>query len=414
MSQIHQELIDQNCPIHDPSNALVINRTLKDQLLEYRQHLEACLEKVQKQFQKNRDYLAKCKKFTRYSSTSYYHKCAPYFKDPQFNFAPNNADYIYRKVVLKEFFASDLVRVKRWKMSEKIALVNNVRDQIIEHLKSKMLLGESKNMKTRKSLSKQKKIAAGDNFRKMPLLELWRKVQSDETSTFEINWESVTFNAVEDNHNVFECEGIWNASLRPDLSREQWTDEENDQLINAVKFYSNENWDLIAAELSGRSSLMCFLHYALHFVEAPAFNVRWTPDEDSLLAEAIEACTHCGIVNWKRVSLLVPNRSRTQCYNRATDGVGPGLKRGCFSKEENQMILEWVDKNGSDFRTFPESILPARSLKQIRMHYNLALKHDGNINSWTKEEDKILMDFVEKEGQKKWLQIAVSKTCTIY
>ena len=68
-------------------------------------------------------------------------------------------------------------------------------------------------------------------------------------------------------------------------------------------------------------------------------------------------------------------------------------------------MLDYVATHGDNFNKMPKEILPERSLIQIKNHYNCALKHKGQINQWTREEDQKLMEFVEKEGPN-WSKLA--------
>eukprot|EP00935_MAST-01C_sp_MAST-1C-sp1_P000576 g576.t1 len=66
---------------------------------------------------------------------------------------------------------------------------------------------------------------------------------------------------------------------------------------------------------------------------------KWTPDEDALLSKAVKV--H-GAKNWKAISEMVPGRNHTQCLQRWGKVLAPGLKKGHWRKEEDEMLAQVV------------------------------------------------------------------------
>jgi hypothetical protein len=77
----------------------------------------------------------------------------------------------------------------------------------------------------------------------------------------------------------------------------------------------------------------------------------------------------------------------------------------CFSAKEDQIILEFVQKNGYD--KIPELIsqLPNRTARQIRERYRLYLNPIVNHDPFSIEEDKTLIHLISINGTK-WSFIA--------
>lgn len=74
----------------------------------------------------------------------------------------------------------------------------------------------------------------------------------------ESNWAAVAV-CVEGRTKV-ECSHRWNRTLNPQISREAWTEEENERLRLLVEQHGTK-WQTIALEMGNRSDVQCRYHY---------------------------------------------------------------------------------------------------------------------------------------------------------
>lgn len=195
-----------------PERVLIINRILKERLVQFRKQLYAMLEKIDTQYRLNNIFLEQAKSGEGKDSSQFktgYTKCgAPFFKDATGRPAPFNVDYKHRKNVLKQFFPFDMpVTSTRWKTSEKVALIGGVKRQMIDHIKSKQSQKLCKDTRqTRGKLQKLKFIASNKDMSESPMNDIFYSIQSDHPD-FAINWNIVSFNDLHSNHSVSECMG---------------------------------------------------------------------------------------------------------------------------------------------------------------------------------------------------------------
>lgn len=342
-------------------------------------------------------------------STSFkttYVKCgAPFFKNALGISAPFNDDYKYRKNVLNEFFPFDLPRTNpRWRTKDKVALIKGVKEQMVSHIKSQQsikLCEETK--KTRGRLQKLKFILHNQDFEESAMIDIYQTIQKD-YSDFTINWNLISFKNIQSNHSVAECMGMWFSYLRPDINREPFTDEENKMIAQKLSDDNFNSWNDIAAQLDRRTSLQTFVHFRTTFARYFPSHIRWTDDEDAKLIQLVAKYSINNVINWERIGQILPTRNKIQCYNRyQVIFKSRGLKKGVFSRQENQIILNYIKKYGENaFKKMPKDFLPGRSMVQIKHHYQFALKNEEVFHPWTAEEDKQLMDFVYKEGTNNW------------
>ncbi|CAG9804604.1 unnamed protein product [Chironomus riparius] len=393
-------------------DAILVNNILRKRLVQFRNNIEASLSKIDCRLDFLEKFLQDAKsndvKDAMTFKTTYIRCGRPYFKDALYYPAPENEDFKYRKNVLQEFFPFDLpTACIKWRTKEKVSLVNGIKTQMINHIKlqqSKKICQDSK--KTRGKMQKLRFISNNQDLNDMTISNIYETIQSDHPD-FQINWNLISFNDLQSTHSVTECMGMWYSYLKPDINRDPFSDEEIAIMSHWATEYKYQNWEEIAQQLDRRTSLQTFSFFSSECSRLCPANVRWTPEEDELLLETVKKFERANVILWNRVGCLVPNRNKTQCYNRYLIlNQNVNRKKGVFSAQENRILLNYVAKYGDDLSKFPEDLLPNRSIIQIKNHYNVALKHKGKVNPWTLEEDKKLMEFVKDKGTNDWKGIS--------
>ncbi|KAM7277022.1 hypothetical protein ACFE04_018888 [Oxalis oulophora] len=128
----------------------------------------------------------------------------------------------------------------------------------------------------------------------------------------------------------------------------------------------------------------------------------WTEEEDKLLASAVHAF-HAK--NWKKIAQHIPNRTDVQCLHRWQKVLNPELVKGAWAKEEDDLIIQLVAKQGNKRWSEIAKHLPGRIGKQCRERWHNHLNPDILKTAWTKEEELKLVDTHAKYGNK-WAEIA--------
>lgn len=129
---------------------------------------------------------------------------------------------------------------------------------------------------------------------------------------------------------------------------------------------------------------------------------NWTEAEDETLRQLVG--TH-GTKNWSLISSQLANRTASQCAARWEKCIDPAITKGPFTPEEDKLILEYVQKNGP--RNWPRitQSISNRSSKQCRERYFNHLDPEIKKTAWTYEEDEKIFKFHLEYGSK-WSQIA--------
>uniref|UniRef100_A0A3P8UU89 Transcriptional activator Myb n=1 Tax=Cynoglossus semilaevis TaxID=244447 RepID=A0A3P8UU89_CYNSE len=129
---------------------------------------------------------------------------------------------------------------------------------------------------------------------------------------------------------------------------------------------------------------------------------RWTREEDENLKKLVEL--H-GSDDWKHIASKLTNRTDVQCQHRWQKVLNPELIKGPWTKEEDQRVIELVQKYGAKRWSVIAKHLKGRIGKQCRERWHNHLNPEVKKTSWTEEEDRIIYQAHEKLGNR-WAEIA--------
>lgn len=128
----------------------------------------------------------------------------------------------------------------------------------------------------------------------------------------------------------------------------------------------------------------------------------WTPEEDEILRRAVQCFKG---KNWKRIAELLRDRTDVQCLHRWQKVLNPNLVKGPWTKEEDEKIMELVNKHGAKKWSVISRSLPGRIGKQCRERWHNHLNPNIKKEAWTQEEELALIQSHQIYGNK-WAEIA--------
>ncbi|XP_072412490.1 v-myb avian myeloblastosis viral oncogene homolog-like 2b isoform X2 [Chiloscyllium punctatum] len=132
------------------------------------------------------------------------------------------------------------------------------------------------------------------------------------------------------------------------------------------------------------------------------FKVKWSSEEDEKLKKLVN---QYGKNDWRFIASNFSNRTDLQCQHRWLKVLNPELVKGPWTKEEDQKVIELVQKHGPKRWSLIARHLKGRLGKQCRERWHNHLNPEVKKSSWTKEEDKIIYEAHKVLGNR-WAEIA--------
>ncbi|USP75623.1 uncharacterized protein yc1106_02897 [Curvularia clavata] len=136
---------------------------------------------------------------------------------------------------------------------------------------------------------------------------------------------------------------------------------------------------------------------------------KWSPSEDQKLREGVEAQLREGEVkDWCRIADNLPGRTNKDCRKRWHNSVAGGLKKGQWSKSEDNLLSRGVEKYGQKW----DSIVRASILGltddyqmdssgklQCAKRWQQSLDPALDRSEWRDNDDNELIDAVQRLGR---------------
>lgn len=126
---------------------------------------------------------------------------------------------------------------------------------------------------------------------------------------------------------------------------------------------------------------------------------RWTSAEDQVLREQVDAQQAQGVGrDWCQVAMALPGRTNKDCRKRWHNSVAEGLRKGQWSKSEDQLLTHGVHRYGSQW-TKVATCVSTRSADQCAKRWQQSLDPRLDRSEWREDEDAALLAAVERLGR---------------
>ncbi|KGL82673.1 snRNA-activating protein complex subunit 4, partial [Tinamus guttatus] len=337
------------------------------------------------------------------------HFMKPYFKDKTTGIGPPSNEDAREKAAqgIKSF--EQLIATK-WKSREKTLLHQSiVSDRLQRLLQPKLLKLDYWNQKLEKVKTEIEKQILEKQIKEAEReIEAINQLPESDLlgSRFdEHDWDKISNIHFDGHRNSEELRKFWQNWEHPSINKTEWSEEEIEKLKEIAANHNYLHWQTIAQELGVRwTAFQCLQKYQAYNKDLK--RKEWTKEEDRMLADLIQEMRVGSHIPYKKIAYYMEGRDSTQLIYRWTKSVDPSLKKGPWTPEEDAMLLSAVKKYGARDWYKIRTEVPGRSDAQCRDRYLKALHCDVKKGKWSLEEEEQLIELVEKHGLGHWSKIA--------
>ncbi|XP_038011986.1 snRNA-activating protein complex subunit 4 [Motacilla alba alba] len=337
------------------------------------------------------------------------HFMKPYFKDKITGIGPPSNEEAKEKAAqgIKSF---EQLHSAKWKAAEKTLLQKSVvSDRLQRLLQPKLLRLSYWNQKLEKIKTETEKEILEKQIKDLEQ-EIEAINQLPESDLIgnrfdEHDWDKISNIHFDGQRSSEELKRFWQNWEHPSINKNEWAEEELERLKQIAAEHDYLDWQAIAQELgTNRTPFQCLQKYQIYNKDLK--RKEWTKREDRMLLELVQEMRVGSHIPYKKIAYYMEGRDSAQLIYRWTKSVDPSLRKGPWTAEEDAMLMAAVKKyGGKDWYKIRREV-PGRSDAQCRDRYLKVLHWDVKKGKWSLEEEELLIELVQKHGLGRWSKIA--------
>jgi hypothetical protein len=128
---------------------------------------------------------------------------------------------------------------------------------------------------------------------------------------------------------------------------------------------------------------------------------KWSLEDDHLLAHLVTECN----ADWSAIASRFPGRTSKQVLAHWRKVADPEIVRGSWTAEEDKTIINWIELNGPSKWAALATHLPGRIPKQCRERWVNHLDPSIKKVAWSPEEDEVILSGIQQIGMR-WADLS--------
>uniref|UniRef100_A0A8D3DG43 snRNA-activating protein complex subunit 4 n=1 Tax=Scophthalmus maximus TaxID=52904 RepID=A0A8D3DG43_SCOMX len=226
----------------------------------------------------------------------------------------------------------------------------------------------------------------------------------------EHDWQKISNIDFEGTKEADDVRSFWQNFLHPSIRKCPWSRDEVQVLRDESQRHKDRHWEGIAHNLgTGRiafmTAFMCLQTFQ-RFVSTSLRRSTWTPDEDDLLRMLVDKMRIGNFIPYTQMSYFMEGRNPAQLIYRWNQVLDPSLKKGPWTKDEDELLLQAVSHHGEKNWWKIRLEVPGRTDSSCRDRYQDCLKSGRKRGAFDEQERNLLLLLVQKHGVGRWAKIA--------
>ncbi|CAA6661262.1 unnamed protein product [Spirodela intermedia] len=211
------------------------------------------------------------------------------------------------------------------------------------------------------------------------------------------NWIDIAI-SLATHRTPFQCLVRYQRSLNPCILKKDWTEGEDSQLRAAVETFGEDNWQLVASYMEGRTGPQCSNRWRKSLHPSRRKVGRWSVDEDKRLKVAVILF---GAKNWNKIAQFTPGRTQVQCRERWVNCLDPSLNLEEWTEEEDTKLKEAIATYGYCWSKVASSV-PPRTDSQCRRRWKVLFPDEVPLRkaAWKVQKAVLVSNFVDRESER--------------
>ena len=159
----------------------------------------------------------------------------------------------------------------------------------------------------------------------------------------------------------------------------------------SISLNDSENTKLEKIETNQNSSFIPkntkdSLTFCKHKI-SPLLEKKWSEKEIIKLKNLIKLYNY---KDFATISKYIPGTTPEQCPKKWKKILQLEAAKGHWTSQEDKLLIDWVKKNGPNKWTLCSKMIPGRNGKQCREHWNNSLDPNLKKGEWSIEEDYLI------------------------